>query len=99
MKIYECIGECFAEDFHFYRVGDERRVEDSYNHNTLDVKFKLIRADKPEKAEDPEADIIAGIKEIAKEKGLKKADLNKIYIAAKAIDNADRLKALVDYEE
>ena len=97
MKVYECVTECYADDFRLYREGDRREVEDSYNHTTLDEKFKLIREDKPVKDDDPEREIVEGIKSLARDNGLKKVDLNKIYIAAGAVDNADRLKAVLDH--
>lgn len=104
MKTYRCHTECYADDFRYYRVGDERRTDDNYNHDTLDSKFELISADKPlkakvEKENDAATDLMAGVKEYAKENGIKVAEQKKIFIAAGAVDANEKLKALVDYVE
>lgn len=103
MKTYKCLEQCYADDHHLYREGDERRVEDNYNHPTLDVKFELISADKPLKVKaakaDPEHDLMAGVKEFAKENKITVAEQKKIYIAAGAVDSNEKMKALVDFIE
>jgi len=104
MKTYRCHTGCYADDSRLYRVGDERIVDDNYNHDTLDSKFDLISADKPLKAkvdkkDDEATELMAGVKEYAKEHGIKAAEQKKIFIAAGAVDANEKLKALVDYVE
>lgn len=98
MKTYECIQRCYADDSRFYRVGDRRIVEDSYNHQTLDEKFKLISEDKPKKKAVGD-DIMAGVKEYAKKNKITAAEQAKIFIKAGAVDAHDKLRALVEHVE
>ncbi|RKX94619.1 MAG: hypothetical protein DRZ90_11635 [Spirochaetes bacterium] len=100
MKTYKCVTECYADDFHRYRKGDLRYVQDSYHHSTLDEKFELVNADKPiKKDRSGVSDLLEGVSAFAKKNNISSAQQKKIFIAASAIDPADKLKALIDFVE